>query len=166
MCTPPQVPLSPQGSGVCRPPPQSLRAARPAPESFAARQLWPQRRAPLRATAWLLHRWRGVRWRVWRTHQEAAGERSPRWRKARRERRVRASLHEATRTLMTAMMIQFSSHQRGSEDRDRGMIDKPVFLPLSCAGYCVLDANIYCWVFCDALTVLTTNIDLIPEDLQ
>lgn len=148
MCTPPQLALSPRGSRVCRPPPQSLCVTPPAPApSSAARLLRLQQRAPLRGTAWLLRRWRGVRRRIWRRHQEAAGERSPR----RRERRARVNLHEATRTLMTAMMIQSSSHQRGSEDRDRGMSDELVILPPTGANDCLLDKylsiTVKGWVF-------------------
>lgn len=147
MCTPPQLALNPQGSRVYRPPPQNLCATPPAPApapapSSAARQRRRQQRAPLRRTAWLLRRWRGVRRRIWKTHREAAGERSPRWRKGRRERREKVNLREGTRTLMTATTIQSSSRQRGSEDRDRGLSDKLVILPPSWANDRLLDKSV------------------------
>ncbi len=120
MCAP-QLLLSPLGGRACPPPPQSSPVTPPAPAPSAAHQLRPWRRAPPRGIMWLLHHRRGVSRRVRRTHQEAAGEQSP---QRRRERRVRVNLHEATRTLMTVTMILFSSHRRGSEDRDRGELDK------------------------------------------
>lgn len=119
---PPQLPLSPPGSRVGRPPAQSLHVPPPAPERPAARQLRPRRRAPPPP------RWRGVSLRLRRTRQGAAGGRSPPQRKGGRERRARVSQHGPTKTLTTATTIRSSSRQRGSEVRDRGTLNKMTLL--------------------------------------
>ncbi len=142
--------------------PWSRRTTPPAPVLSAAPQLRPWWKSPQKGVRWPLHHRRGVNQRVQRTHQGAAGEPSP---QRRRERRARVSLREATRTLTTATTTPSSSHRRGLEDKDRGRLDN---MCLNADDYLLdkdtaLVSDHFKRFFVDCFT---TNIDLIPEDLQ
>lgn len=140
ICVSPQCPLSPRGSRVRRLPLRSRRVAPPARAPLAARRSSPPRGAPPRRALRL--RRREVSRRARRTHQGAAGERSPR---GTRERRARVSRRGATRTLTTATTIPFSSHPQGSEDRGRGTFSNMHF---SSSGYDIRG------FFCDSLPLI------------